>query len=107
MEAKESAQIHTSLSFTCNNIGIIHMNRSKHSVALEYYLKALEFAQKMKDKIGLLVAYYNVSYIYSEYQKDRLKAIEYLKKAVSLAKDLNSPYYERFNTELKHLSSIS
>ena len=54
----------------------------------EFYLKALEIAEKIKDKSTIAMVYSNLSVLYNDLNKQE-KAVEAAKKAIALREELN------------------
>jgi len=71
------------LSYSYNNIGIIHWYKNNYEQALKNYEKALSLKQSLHDLNGVAQAYNNIAILYASQEKFE-KGIEYFQKGLDV-----------------------
>jgi tRNA A-37 threonylcarbamoyl transferase component Bud32 len=69
-------------------IGIAYFDLKNYDSALEYYQKALEMAEELRDKRGIGYALGNIGSVHQEL-KEYKKALEYLYKSLLIVEEIN------------------
>ncbi|SHM73079.1 Two-component sensor histidine kinase, contains HisKA and HATPase domains [Chitinophaga jiangningensis] len=68
-------------------IGVVYLRNGNYDKAIAEFLKALKISEGVKDKFGIMEAYYNISWVYLDQLKNE-QALEYLKLAESYNEQL-------------------
>ncbi len=92
------------LAVTLNNIGLVYDNLGQRQEALSYYQRALPIREEVGDRDGESVTCYNLARLYWT-QGTLTEAAAHLERAVELAAQVQSPYLERFKTELAQVEA--
>jgi AraC-like DNA-binding protein len=77
-----------------DELGYFYENAGMYDKALEIHLEALEFAKKYKDRNNEMRVYNSLFFLNSEYFNDNELGIEYLKKALKIAEEIDDSYFK-------------
>lgn len=75
---------------TLNNIGVVYSQLKDASKALEAYQKSLDVAKASKNRLGEAWALTNIAVEYRDLPEQRSQALDMLKQALTIAKDLDA-----------------
>ncbi|MBL0740653.1 tetratricopeptide repeat protein [Chryseolinea lacunae] len=73
-----------------NNLGVYSAIQGQYTVSMDYFVKALEIREQLKDVTGISRTLNNISRLYV-YEKDFDKALEYSNKALTQLQQVNDP----------------
>lgn len=102
--AKETEVLATRIGFTKGiclsniNFAILETNEGNFKNSAEYYLKAIQYAEKINYERGISISYNNIGDNYMKL-KEYNKVIEYSEKALALNKKINEPRGQAINLE--------
>ncbi|HLP12642.1 MAG TPA: tetratricopeptide repeat protein [Flavobacteriales bacterium] len=80
---KELLFFRKALASSCNNQGVVYVDKSDYGKGIKYYYKALNLYEKLNDKANIGKCYNNIGIILQD-QKDFVKASEFLKKGLAM-----------------------
>ena len=78
-----------------NKLGTLYQNMEKRVLAIEHFLSAIKFSEKIEDLKNVAQAYYAISYIYA-IEEQFNKQLEYVEKAITVIEnnDIKDPLME-------------
>ena len=88
LEAYTAIKDEVGMSNMNNNLGSASYNLANYAKALEYYLVAVDFAEKTGDKLRLATAYNNVGLCYMNKPSTYDQAFIYFRKGLKVAEEI-------------------
>jgi len=85
LEIFESISDPNGISNMLNNLGAVHFSQGDYENALDYYLKSLKEAEKIKDTLRIATALVNIGSIYLNKESNRYLALSYYKKSMPMS----------------------
>ncbi len=79
----------TGIANILNNLGTVLYSQGRNAQALEYYLRSLRIAEKLKNPLRIASALVNVAAVYAEDIKDYDKTMSYYEQAIPYLKILD------------------
>jgi tetratricopeptide (TPR) repeat protein len=75
------------IGMSCNNIGLIYLNKGELNRALVYFQKSFEISKKLDDKRWLGMAYGNIGLVY-QYKGEMNESLYYYKKYLMISEEI-------------------
>ena len=89
LENFEVIQDSTGIANILNNLGTVHYSQGNNVKAIDYYLRSLRIAEKLKNPLRIATALVNVAGVYAEDIRDYDKTMSYYNQAIPYLKILN------------------
>lgn len=92
LKIKEKLGNKSGIASTLHQLGMIHHDQGNYEEAVKLYQQSLKIKQELGEKSGIASTLGQLGRIYEEKDEDYTSAIEKYLNALSIFKELNSPY---------------